>query len=58
LDGPLADVFISYSRKDIEFVQRIASSLEEHGESAWVDTAGISDAEVHVRVVHAATGEL
>jgi WD40 repeat protein len=53
----MTDVFISYSRTDIEFVQRIASSLEEHGKSAWVDAEGISDAEVFPRAIRSAIEE-
>jgi WD40 repeat protein len=53
----MTDVFISYSRTDVEFVQRIASSLEVHGKSAWVDTEGISDAEVFPRAIRSAIEE-
>ena len=53
----MLDVFISYSRTDTEFVQRIASSLEENGKSAWVDTVGISDAEVFPRAIRSAIEE-
>ena len=53
----MSDVFISYSRTDTEFVQRIASSLEENGKSAWVDTVGISDAEVFPRAIRSAIEE-
>jgi WD40 repeat protein len=53
----VADVFISYSRSDSEFVQRLASSLHELGRSAWVDTAGISDAEVFPQAIRTAVEE-
>jgi WD40 repeat protein len=53
----VADVFISYSRTDSEFVQRLASSLLELGRSAWVDTAGISDAEVFPQAIRTAIEE-
>jgi WD40 repeat protein len=53
----MTDVFISYSRTDIEFVQRIASSLEEHGKSVWIDAEGISDAEVFPRAIRSAIEE-
>jgi YVTN family beta-propeller protein len=42
----VADVFISYSRRDGEFIRRLASALEEHGKDVWVDVEGIRDAEV------------
>jgi len=53
----VADVFISYSRTDSEFVQRLASSLLELGRSPWVDTAGISDAEVFPQAIRTAIEE-
>ena len=42
----MADVFVSYSRRDTEFVQRIAASIESRGKTVWIDTADIADAEV------------
>ena len=42
----MADVFVSYSRRDSEFVRRLASSMTEHGKEIWVDTEGIADGEV------------
>ncbi len=51
---PMADVFISYSRRDSEFVQRVAASLEAHGKVSWIDTVGISDAEVFPRAIRTA----
>ena len=33
----MADVFISYSRKDIEFAQRIHQELEARNHEPWVD---------------------
>ena len=35
------DVFISYSRKDKEFVTRLHAALLERGRTAWVDWEGI-----------------
>jgi chemotaxis protein histidine kinase CheA len=32
-----SDVFISYSRKDKDFVLRLNERLKEHGQEAWVD---------------------
>ena len=33
----MADVFISYSRKDKAFVQRLDEALQQHEREAWVD---------------------
>jgi|SRR5262245_42036883 len=33
----MADLFISYSRKDKDFVQRLAQALLAHKREAWVD---------------------
>jgi hypothetical protein len=37
-----ADVFISHSRKDKEFVHRLAEMLEESDRKAWVDVESIT----------------
>jgi hypothetical protein len=42
----VADVFISYSRRDAEFVHRLQDELESRGKEVWVDVEGIRDAEV------------
>ena len=42
----MADVFVSYSRRDSEFVRRLANSITECGKEIWVDTEGIADGEV------------
>jgi YVTN family beta-propeller protein len=42
----LADVFLSYSRRDGEFAQRLTSALQERGKAVWFDVEGIRDAEV------------
>jgi WD40 repeat protein len=42
----VADVFVSYSRRDGEFVRRLVEALQAHGKDVWVDTEGIRDAEV------------
>ena len=42
----MADVFISYSRSDAEFVHRLQHKLEARGKEVWVDVEGIRDAEV------------
>ena len=50
----MADVFVSYSRRDADFVQRMASSLEERGKSVWIDTQGIADTEVFPQALRSA----
>jgi WD40 repeat protein len=42
----MADVFLSYSRRDAEFVHRLAESVARHGKEVWVDTEGIADGEI------------
>ena len=42
----MTDVFVSYSRRDSEFVRRLAESVVARGKEVWVDTAGIADGEV------------
>jgi WD40 repeat protein len=44
--GDMSDLFVSYSRRDSEFVARLAGSVTERGKQVWVDTEGIADAEV------------
>ena len=50
----MADVFISYSRRDSEFVLRMAASLQAQGKVPWVDTEGIADAEVFPQAIRSA----
>jgi hypothetical protein len=40
------DVFISYSRKDGDFVARVVGFFDEVGVTHWVDTADIEPAAV------------
>jgi WD40 repeat protein len=43
----MSDVFVSYSRRDAEFVRRLADAISERGgREVWLDTAGIADGEV------------
>jgi WD40 repeat protein len=53
----MADVFVSYSRRDAEFVGRLAEALTERGKDAWVDIEGIRDAEVFPAALRAAIEE-
>jgi len=42
----VADVFLSYSRRDSAFVRRLVAALENQGKDVWIDVDGIRDAEV------------
>jgi WD40 repeat protein len=42
----MADVFVSYSRRDAEPVQRLVTALQARGKDVWLDVDGIRDAEV------------
>ncbi|MBL8164959.1 MAG: toll/interleukin-1 receptor domain-containing protein, partial [Anaerolineae bacterium] len=37
----MADVFISYSRRDTAFVRQLFEALKQQGREAWVDWQGI-----------------
>ncbi len=41
----MPDVFVSYSRRDAEFVDRLAEALKTRGKDVFVDVDGIRDAE-------------
>lgn len=41
----MPDVFVSYSRRDAEFVNRLAEALKTRGKDVFVDVDGIRDAE-------------
>ena len=41
----MSDVFISYSRKDSDFVAKLAAALNTAGRDAWVDVDGIRASE-------------
>jgi hypothetical protein len=36
----MTDVFISYSRKDTDFIRQLFDSLNRHKREAWVDWRG------------------
>src|SRR5512134_649874 len=36
------DVFISYSRKDIDFARRIVETLQQNGRGSWIDWGDLS----------------
>jgi len=50
----MADVFLSYSRRDSDFVRGLVADLEGRGKSVWVDTEGIADAEVFPDAIRSA----
>ena len=50
----MADVFLSYSRRDGGFVHRLASALQARGKQVWVDVDGIRDAEVFLEALRRA----
>jgi WD40 repeat protein len=53
----VADVFVSYSRRDAEFVRRLAESIAERGKDVWLDTEGIADTEIFPEAIkHAIEG--
>jgi WD40 repeat protein len=53
----VADVFISYSRRDTEFVNRLQSALEARSRSVWVDVKGIRAGEVFPTALRTAIDE-
>jgi WD40 repeat protein len=53
----VADVFISYSRKDKVFVQHLAAALEQRGRDAWIDWDDIKPAENFMDAIYAAIEE-
>jgi tetratricopeptide (TPR) repeat protein len=48
------DVFISYSRKDKEFVRRLDEALQTRGREAWVDWEGIRPTEEFMQAIYGA----
>ncbi|HJU17059.1 MAG TPA: TIR domain-containing protein [Stellaceae bacterium] len=53
----MADVFISYSRKDQEFVRRLHDALQSEGRSVWVDWEGIPLSAEWLREIYSAIEE-
>ena len=48
----MADVFVSYSRRDSEFVRRLTEAVSDRGgRDVWLDTEGIQDGEVFPEVI-------
>jgi WD40 repeat protein len=50
----VADVFMSYSRRDSDFVRAVADALQASGKDVWVDVEGIRDGEVFPKALRAA----
>ena len=50
----MADVFISYSRRDKAFVQRFDEALKGRQRETWVDWEGIRPTEEFMRAIYAA----
>lgn len=50
----MADLFISYSRRDTEFVARLRESLAKLGREPWVDVHGIRPAEDFMQAIREA----
>src|SRR6516165_3140460 len=48
------EVFISYSRKDKDFVRRLDESLQSRGREAWVDWEDIRPTEEWMQAIYAA----
>src|ERR1044071_3486077 len=47
----MSQIFISYSRKDISFVRKLAGDLEKAGYSVWWDVSGLRGGDDWVRVI-------
>src|SRR5260370_21720361 len=50
----MADVFISYSRKDKDFVRRLDDALKSRGREAWVDWEDIRPTEEFMQAIYGA----
>jgi len=48
----MADIFISYSRKDKDFVHRLDESLKSRGREAWVDWEDIRPTEEWMQAIY------
>jgi WD40 repeat protein len=54
LRAKMADIFISYSRKDTDFVRRLDEALKSRGREAWVDWEDIRPTEEWMQAIYAA----
>src|SRR5213078_1692870 len=48
------EIFVSYARKDKEFVRRLASALKERGRETWVDWEDIRPSEEFMQAIYRA----
>ena len=53
----MGEVFISYARKDGEFVRRLYDALKERGREAWVDWEGIPPTDKWLDTIRSAIDE-
>jgi WD40 repeat protein len=53
----MADLFVSYSRRDTDFVRRLCDALTARGKDVWLDTETIADAEVFPEAIRRAIEE-
>ena len=42
----VSDAFVSYSRRDAQFVLNVVQAMQAHGKEIWMDVEGIADGEV------------
>src|SRR5262245_689968 len=54
VDAGPAKLFLSYSRKDLEFVGRLSKALLARDQEVWVDLEGIQPSEDWLNAIHAA----
>ena len=54
LDRIMADAFISYSRKDKDFVRRLDAALKTRKREAWIDWEGIRPTEEFMQAIYRA----
>jgi CRP-like cAMP-binding protein len=50
-EQPAPKLFVSYSRRDLEFVMRLTADLEKHGIHTWIDMYNINPAESWTREI-------
>ena len=53
----MADLFVSYSRRDTDFVRRLCEALAARGKDVWLDTETIADAELFPEAIRRAIEE-
>jgi WD40 repeat protein len=53
-EAEVADVFVSYSRRDYAFVRQLVDAVSRAGKEVWLDTEDIADSEVFPEAVRRA----